>query len=81
MGESKIPENKLVPFEIICAASEGDPDALAAVLRHFGGYITARSMRFFYDEFGQSHYRVDPVLKCRIEAKLIKRIVEWFEVK
>lgn len=81
MGRSKIPESKLLPFTTICAAAQGDPDALTAVLHHFDGFIAAKSMRIFYDEYGQSYRGVDPILRRRIENKLIKRIVEWFEIK
>ena len=52
MRKSKIPEERLLSYETICAAAEADPEALAAVLRHFDGYIAAMSSRIFYDEYG-----------------------------
>ena len=38
--KSSIPEEKLLPYETICAATRSDPDAIAEVLRHFDGYIS-----------------------------------------
>ena len=33
--------SQLLPYETIVKASEGDPDAVAAVLSHYAGYIRA----------------------------------------
>lgn len=55
MRKSKIPEDRLLPYETICAATKADPEALNTVLRHFDGYIAAMATRIFYDEFGQSY--------------------------
>ena len=53
--KSNTPEEKLLPYDTICAATRGDPDAMAEVLRHFDGYISLRATRIFYDEYGQSY--------------------------
>ena len=36
---TEYPENALVPYPVILAASKGDPDAMKIVLQHFSGYI------------------------------------------
>lgn len=61
--KSSIPEEKLLPYETICAATRGDPDAMTKVLRHFDGYISYQATRIFYDEYGQSYRGVDAELK------------------
>ena len=33
------PHSRLLPYATIRAASEGDPDAVNAVLRHYEGYV------------------------------------------
>lgn len=81
MRQSKIPEERLLPYETICAAVDADPGALATVLRHFDGYISAKATRIFYDEYGQSYRCVDPELKRRIENKLIARIIQRFKIQ
>ncbi len=47
MRKSNIPVEKLLPFEIIEAATKGDLDALAAVLNHFEGYIASQVYPYF----------------------------------
>ncbi|MCI8891975.1 MAG: helix-turn-helix domain-containing protein [Eubacterium sp.] len=44
-------ERNLLPFHIIKAASEGDVEAIHAVLSHYEGYIAKLSTRKMYDEF------------------------------
>ena len=51
--KSNIPEEKLLPYDAICAATRGDPDAMAEVRRHFDGYISLRAPRFFYAAYCQ----------------------------
>ena len=49
-NEPGYPENALVPYPVIVAATKGDPDAMKIVLQHFSGYIARLSMRKLYDE-------------------------------
>lgn len=49
-NQNDYPENTLVPYPVILAASTGDPDAMKIVLQHFNGYIASLSMRKLYDE-------------------------------
>ncbi len=60
-------ERNLLPFHIIKAASEGDVEAIHAVLAHYEGYIAKLSTRKMYDEFGQVHYCVDETLRRRLK--------------
>jgi hypothetical protein len=66
-------EKHLLPFHIIKAASEGDAEAIQAVLKHYESYIAKLSTRKMYDEFGQAHYCVDETLRRRLETKLIAK--------
>ena len=43
-------ENGLLPFHTIKAATEGDVEAINAVLKHYEGYIASLSVRKLYDE-------------------------------
>ena len=76
--KSNIPKRSCCPMTTICAATRGDPDAMAEVLRHFDGYISLRATRIFYDEYGQSYRGVMRNLKQRIQDKLTARIMERF---
>ena len=70
-------ERNLLPFHIIKAASEGDVEAIHAVLAHYEGYIAKLSTRTMYDEFGQVHYCVDETLRRRLETKLIAKTLAF----
>ena len=67
----------LLPFHIIKAASEGNVEAIHAVLKHYEGYIMALSTRCMYDEFGQTYYCVDETLRKRLETKLIAKTLAF----
>ena len=43
-NEPGYPENALVPYPVIVAATKGDPDAMKIVLQHFSGYIARLSI-------------------------------------
>lgn len=67
----------LLSFQMIRAASNGDIEAINAVLKHYEGYIAALSTRKMYDENRQVHYCVDETLRRRLETKLITKILAF----
>ena len=71
---------KLVPFDVIKKASEGDILSINHTLKHYEGYIARLSVRKMYDEYGGIHYCVDETLRRRLETKLIKTIL-GFKIK
>ena len=80
MRTSEIPENKLLPFEVIEEAVGGSPEALSKVLDHFHRYILKMSMRVYYDEFGQSYQAVDEEMKRQIECRLSAQFVHKLNI-
>ena len=50
--------SKLLPYETIIKACEGDPEAVAAVLSHYAGYI-----RSFSKVNGQVNAEVEDYVK------------------
>lgn len=69
--------NHLLSYPVIVLASDGDVDAINAVLKHYEGYIATLSMRTFYDESGNPHLCVDEALRRRLETKLITKILTF----
>lgn len=67
----------LLPYPVIAAAVNGDPDAINWVVRHYSGYIAALSMRTGYDTQGTPHTQVDEDLRQRLETKLIVAILRF----
>ena len=69
--------NHLIPYPVIVLAAGGDVDAINAVLRHFGDYISVLSTKRLYDEEGNPHLCVDEGIKRRLETKLITAIISF----
>ena len=69
------PENALVPYPVIVAATKGDPDAMKMVLQHFSGYIARLSMRKLYDERGNVYFGIDNDIRERLQAKLMMAVL------
>lgn len=70
--DSRKKEERLLPFEIIKAATEGDVEAMDKVLKHYKPYIAKLSLR----TNGNKTY-VDEELRERLEAKLIAKTLEF----
>ena len=69
----RTPRYKLLPYATI----QGDPDAIAAVLRHYEGYIAKLSTRRLFDEMGNVYLCVDETMRRRLEIKLIAGILTF----
>ena len=57
--------SKLLPYETIVKAHEGDPDAIDAVFSHYAGYI-----RYFSKVNGQVNAEVEDYVKKELIAAL-----------
>ena len=53
--------SKLLPYETIVKAHEGDPDAIDTILSHYAGYI-----RYFSKVNGQVNAEVEDYVKQRL---------------
>ena len=52
-------ESGLLPYPVIIAATKGDPEAMAIVVKHYESYIASLSMRKFRDERGNTYWGID----------------------
>ena len=77
MIEAATNRSRLLPYPVIAAAVQGDPDAVNTVIRHYSGYIAALSTRTSYDANGCPHPMVDEELRKRLETKLIIAILSF----
>mgnify|MGYP001018738313 CR=1 FL=1 len=55
--------SQLLPYETIVKASEGDPEAVAAVLSHYAGYIRACS-------------KMDGHINVEMQEHIIQKLIE-----
>ncbi len=59
--------SRLLPYETILKAREGDPEAVNAVLLHYAGYI-----RYFSKVHGKVNAEVEEHIKQQLIAALFK---------
>ena len=76
MRDTAASRNNLLPYPVITAAVQGDPDAVNRVIGHYSGYIAALSTRTSYDPQGCPHSQVDDDLRRRLETKLTTSAME-----
>ena len=74
-------KNKLIPYETIVAAKNGDPAAMDAILKRYDPYITSQSRRTYTDERGVQSTFIDEDIKSRIRLKLMIAIMRDFDVE
>lgn len=55
--------SQLLPYETIAKASVGDPDAVAAVLSHYAGYIRVCS-------------KIDGQINTDMQEHIVQRLIE-----
>ena len=70
---------RLIPYQTIVAAKNGDGEAMASILRHYANYIAYYSRRKYIDTLGNQHFDVNEDVKQQVEAKLVYSIVCKFD--
>ena len=76
MKQSSYKGRSPLPDAVIDAACAGDATAIDHILRHYDKYINKLCTRTLYEKDGSSCVRVDEVMKSRLQAKLVKALVE-----
>ena len=74
---TEYPENALVPYPVILAASKGDPDAMKIVLSHYEGDMLTLSVRKMRDERGNTYYGTDQDIYDRLRSRLIRAVLDF----
>ena len=72
-------ESGLLPYPIIIAATKGDPEAMAIVVKHYESYIASLSMRKLRDERGNTYWGIDEDIRDRLRSRLMRAVLS-FEV-
>lgn len=68
---------KLLPYEVIQRATQGDSEAMQAILIHYEGYIRSLSTRIMVDDYGTKYSFIDTELQERLKTKLITKTLEF----
>ena len=77
MRDTAVSRKNLLPYSVIAAAVQGDPDAVNRVISHYSGYIAALSTRTSCDTQGWPRPHVDDDLRRRLETKLMIAILNF----
>ncbi len=72
-------ERGLLPYPVIIAATKGDPEAMAIVVKHYESHIASLSMRKLYDERGNVYWGIDEDIRDRLRSRLMRAVLS-FEV-
>ena len=68
-----------IPYSVILDATQGHPEAMRTVLRHYERYILHYATRTYYDRFGIAHSFLDEDIRQNIEAALMLSIIYRFD--
>ena len=70
-------ESGLLPYPVIIAATKGDPEAMAIVVKHYESYIASLSMRKFRDERGNTYWGIDEDIRDRLRSRLMRAVLTF----
>ncbi len=73
---AKYSKIKLLPFDVILAATQGDTSALHKVVEHYDGYIAKLCMRSYRGKNGDYYY-VDEEMRNRLKMRLVERTLKF----
>ena len=68
-----------VPYSVIVAAKNGNPDAMKQILIHYHDLVESNSRRTMFDEYGNPCSVIDPEIIDRIRTKLIDKVINEFD--
>lgn len=77
IGNSNPDERGLLPYPVILAATKGDPNAMSIVVQHYASYIAYLSTRKVHDEYGNTYYGIDEDMRERLQAKLMRVVLQF----
>ncbi len=77
LSGSDSPERGLLPYSVILAATNGNPEAMELVIQHYAGYIAYLSIRKVRDENGGFYFGVDNDMRERLKTKLMSAVLSF----
>ena len=70
-------ESGLLPYPVIIAATNGDPEAMNIVVQHYESYIASLSMRKLRDERGNIYWGIDEDIRDRLRSRLMRAVLSF----
>ena len=70
-------KEKMLPYETIQEAVNGNTFSINLVLRYYDGYINHLCKRKIITEQGSEKYQIDEMMKLQLQTYLIERILQF----
>lgn len=77
IGNTVQDERGLLPYPVIIAATKGDADAMAVVIKRYESTIADLSMRKLRDERGNTYFGIDGDICDRLRSKLMQAVLSF----
>lgn len=76
---SKLKNSHIKPleFEVIEKAMSGDSESINEIIEHYGPYLRELATKTLFDEFGKEYRYMDETVRCQLENKLIKSVLDF----
>ena len=76
---SKVSNSHITPldFDVIIQAVGGDVACVKLIIDHYMPYLRELATKRLYDEYGNEYKYVDETIRCQLENKLIKSVLEF----
>ena len=70
-------EKGLLPFEVIVAATKGEPEAMLKVMKRYEGFMTEQSKRWYVKPSGESNFAPDQEIYDELLIRLIEVVLSF----
>ncbi len=76
---SKVKNSHIKPldFNVINKAVVGDSDSIKMIIEHYMPYLKELATKTLFDEFGSEYRYMDETVRCQLENKLIKSVLNF----
>ena len=70
-------KRKLIPYEVIKAAKQGNVEAIGKIIDHYEGYINSVSTGLYIKPNGECEYVIDRQMHDEIVVRIIGALLEF----
>lgn len=68
---------KPLDFDVIVLAVGGDVTSIKVIIDHYKPYLRELATKKLFDEYGNEYKYMDEAVRCQLENKLIKSVLDF----
>jgi hypothetical protein len=68
---------KPLEFNVIVLAVGGDVTSIKVIIDHYKPYLRELATKKLFDEYGNEYKYMDEAVRCQLENKLIKSVLDF----